>query len=267
MSDALTRSSSNGSVTQARVIGRPVAAGSFTSIGNRILAIARTGQPSFVCVAATHPLSLAHGDPDLADVFERAALTLPDGMPVAWMLALKGYPKSERIAGPDLAPWLISQAEGEGLPVYFYGGQPDELDDLRRALNVAHPKLNVVGWESPPKLPERPDYDAEAVARLNASGARLIFVGLGCPRQEFWMARHSASVNGTMIGIGAAFNFMSGRLERAPRAMQALGLEWLYRLIQEPRRLIGRYLLHNTRFIWFALIDLVTHWCTRKERR
>ena len=112
----------------------------------------------------------------------------------------------------------------------------------------------------------RPDFDAETVARMNASGARLIFICLGCPRQEFWMARHSAAVNGTMVGIGAAISFMSGRLTRAPRILQALGLEWLYRLAQEPRRLLGRYLLHNARFTWFALLDLAAPWRKREPR-
>ncbi|WP_323798005.1 WecB/TagA/CpsF family glycosyltransferase [Nisaea sp.] len=250
-------------VEMVTVLGRRIAAGRFAQIGEAILARARSAKPAYICVSGAHPLSLAKADPEFAAALDGAALITPDGMPVKWMLALKGHRGSERVAGPDLAAWLISQAEGEGLPVYFYGGMPDELEDLRRALAVTHPKLNVVGWDSPPLLPVRPEFDAETAARINASGARLIFIGLGCPRQEFWMARHSAAVNGTMVGIGAAFNFLSGRLERAPRAMQSLGLEWLYRLTQEPRRLLGRYLLHNTRFVWFALLDLICHWCRR----
>lgn len=245
------------------VLSRRIAAGSFAGIGKAVLARVRSAKPAYICVSGAHPLSLAKADPDFAAALDGAALITPDGMPVKWMLALKGHRESERVAGPDLASWLISQAEGEGLPVYFYGGMPDELEDLRRALAVTHPKLNTVGWESPPLLPIQPEFDEEVAARINASGARLIFIGLGCPRQEFWMARHSAAVNGTMVGIGAAFNFLSGRLERAPHAMQSLGLEWLYRLTQEPRRLLGRYLLHNSRFVWFALLDLISHWCKR----
>ncbi|MEO9899939.1 WecB/TagA/CpsF family glycosyltransferase [Nisaea sp.] len=245
------------------VLGRTIAAGRFAGFGEAVLACARSTKPAYICVSGAHPLSLAKADPDFAAALDGAALIAPDGMPVKWMLALKGHRGSERVAGPDLAAWLISRAEGEGLPVYFYGGLPDELEDLRRALAVTHPKLNVVGWESPPMLPVRPHFDAETAACINASGAKLIFIGLGCPRQEFWMARHSGAVNGTMVGIGAAFNFLSGRLERAPQVMQSLGLEWLYRLTQEPRRLLGRYLLHNSRFVWFALIDLISHWCKR----
>lgn len=253
----------NNDLETVTVLGRRIAAGRFARIGEAILAHARSAKPTYICVSGAHPLSLAKADPEFAAALDGAALITPDGMPVKWVLALKGHRESERVAGPDLARWLIGQAEGEGLPVYFYGGMPDELEDLRRALAVTHPKLNVVGWESPPLLPQRPGFDAETAARIDASGARLIFIGLGCPRQEFWMARHSAAVNGTMVGIGAAFNFLSGRLERAPRAMQSLGLEWLYRLFQEPRRLLGRYLLHNTRFMWFALLDLLSHWCRR----
>lgn len=252
-------------IATVMVLGRKIAAGRFALIGEAILACARSAKPAYICVSGAHPLSLAKADPEFAAALDGAALITPDGMPVKWMLALKGHRESERVAGPDLASWLISQAECEGLPVYLYGGMPDELEDLRRALAGTHPKLNIVGWESPPLLPVRPEFDAKTTARINASGARLIFIGLGCPRQEFWMARHSAAVNGTMVGIGAAFNFLSGRLERAPRAMQSLGLEWLYRLTQEPRRLLGRYLLHNSRFVWFALLDLIFHW--RRQRR
>jgi len=253
----------NNDIETVTVLGRRIAAGRFAQIGEAILARARSAKPAYICVSGAHPLSLAKAEPDFAAALDGGALIVPDGMPVKWTLALKGHRDSERVAGPDLAAWLISRADGEGLPVYFYGGMPDELEDLRRALAVTHPKLNVVGWDSPPRLPVRPEFDAEVAARINASGARLIFVGLGCPRQEFWMARHSAAVNGTMVGIGAAFNFLSGRLERAPRVMQSLGLEWLYRLTQEPRRLLGRYLLHNSRFVSFSLLDLITHWCKR----
>lgn len=246
-------------VETVSVLGRKIASGRFSAIGAAILGHARSAKPAYICVSGAHPLSLARADPGFAAALDGAALITPDGMPVRWMLALKGYRHSERVAGPDLAPWLITEAEGEGLPVYFYGGFPDQLDALRRALALSHPTLKVVGWDSPPALPVRPDFDAETVARMNASGARLIFIGLGCPRQEFWMATHSAAVNGTMVGIGAAFSFMSGRLTRAPRILQALGLEWLYRLAQEPRRLLGRYLFHNARFVWFALLDLAAH--------
>lgn len=250
-------------VEHARVIGRPVAAGRFAAIGAAILERARAAQPGYVCVAATHPLSLAHGDAEFAEVFEHAALTLPDGMPVRWMLRLKGYRTAERVCGPDIAPWLIAAAEREGLPVYFYGGMADELEDLQMTLAARHPKLRVAGWESPPRLPERPEFDPDAVARMKASGARLIFVGLGCPRQEWWMARHSAQVPAVMIGIGAAFNFLSGRLDRAPAWMRRYGLEWLHRLAAEPGRLWKRYLVHNSRFLCFAILDLIAHWTSR----
>ncbi|WP_420403087.1 WecB/TagA/CpsF family glycosyltransferase [Nisaea sp.] len=250
-------------INRVPVLCRPVAAGSLATIGEAILALARAGRRAYICVAATHPLSLARSDPDFAAVLDGATLVLPDGRPVSWVQRLKGHAEAEQVAGPDIAPWLIAQAEAEGLAVYFFGGLPDELADLKTVLAARHPDLEVVGWESPPKLPERPERDPEAVERINASGAKLVFVGLGCPRQEWWMARHSAGIDATLIGIGAAFNFMSGRLERAPGWVRALGLEWLHRLLAEPRRLGRRYLVHNARFLWFALLDLCTHWCRR----
>jgi N-acetylglucosaminyldiphosphoundecaprenol N-acetyl-beta-D-mannosaminyltransferase len=253
----------SGTPASAPVIGRKVAAGSLITLGEAILGLARKGAPAYVCVAATHPLSLARTDPEFAAVLDGAAMVLPDGKPVSWVQRLKGHAAAEQVAGPDIAPWLIARAEAEGLAVYFFGGLPDELEALKKALAERHPKLRVAGWESPPKLPERPDFDPETAARISASGAKLVFVGLGCPRQEWWMARHSAGIDATLIGIGAAFNFMSGRLERAPAWVRSLGLEWLHRLIAEPRRLGARYLVHNTRFIWFALLDLCAHWGRR----
>lgn len=249
----------------ARAIGLPVAAGTFDAIGTGILDLAQSGAPAYICVAATHPLSLAHGDPAFAEVFERAAMVTPDGTPISWLLRLKGWHAAQRVSGPDLAPWLIAHAEADGIPVYFYGGMADEIAALKQAISVRYPALRVVGWEAPPKLPERPDFDPEAVARMRESGARLIFVGLGCPRQEWWMSRNSAAVPATMVGIGAAFNFLSGRLERAPLWMRRAGLEWLHRLCSEPRRLWKRYLVHNSRFLWFALGDLLAH-CLKHMR-
>ncbi|UUX52050.1 WecB/TagA/CpsF family glycosyltransferase [Nisaea acidiphila] len=257
----------NQPVSTVRVLGRQVAAGSFAAIGEAVLDLARRGAQSYICVSATHPLSLARSDPDFARVLDGAALILPDGRPVSWIQRLKGFAGAEQVSGPDLAPWLVARAEAEKIPVYFFGGLPDELTALKATLAQKHAGLDVVGWESPPTLPERPDFDPEATARINASGAKLVFVGLGCPRQEWWMARHSPEIGATLIGIGAAFNFMSGRLERAPRWIRALGLEWLRRLLAEPRRLAGRYLVHNSRFLWFGLLDLLAHWTGRREER
>ncbi|WP_193184630.1 WecB/TagA/CpsF family glycosyltransferase [Nisaea sediminum] len=256
----------SGGTPTVPVIGRKVAAGSLTTLGETILCLARKGAPAYVCVAATHPLSLARTDSAFAAVMDGAALVLPDGKPVSWIQRLKGHAEAEQVAGPEIAPWLVARAEAEALPVYFFGGLPDELDALKRTLSERHPQLRVAGWESPPKLPERPDFDPEVATRISASGAKLVFVGLGCPRQEWWMARHSAGIDATLIGIGAAFNFMSGRLERAPAWVRSLGLEWLHRLLAEPGRLARRYLVHNTRFLWFALLDLCAHWCRRRGR-
>lgn len=250
----------SGDVSTVRVLGRKVAAGRFSDIGAAILDLVRAGTPAYISVAATHPLSLARTDPGFAAALDGAALILPDGKPVSWVQRLKGFADAEQVAGPEITPWLVARAEADALPVYFFGGMPEELEDLRRVLAESHPGLRVVGWESPPKLPERPDFDPEAAARIQASGAKLVFVGLGCPRQEWWMTAHSSHIDATLIGIGAAFNFMSGRLIRAPRWIRALGLEWLHRLLSEPRRLARRYLVHNTRFLWFALGELIAHW-------
>lgn len=245
---------------RGRVIGLPVTVAAFEKTGTAILAAAAAGRRGYVCVAATHLLSLAHGDPDLARVLEEAAIVTADGMPVHLTLKLKGHRESEKTSGPDLMPWLLERAESEGLAVYFFGGTAEEAAALEGAVKRRFPRLRAAGFEPAPGLALRPDLDPAVARRIEASGARIVFVGIGCPRQEWWMARHSPAIGAVLIGVGAAFNFLSGRASRAPVAMQRTGLEWLFRLCQDPRRLAGRYVLHNTRFAVFALIDVVGRW-------
>jgi N-acetylglucosaminyldiphosphoundecaprenol N-acetyl-beta-D-mannosaminyltransferase len=141
--------------------------------------------------------------------------------------------------------------------VYFFGSSPDTLEALDQRLSVAFPSLIVGGYESPPFRPLTPQEDADAVARINASGAGLVFVGLGCPKQELWMQAHRGRINAVMLGVGAAFDFHAGTVSRAPAWMRHNGLEWLHRLASEPRRLWRRYLVTNTLFVWGAARQLV----------
>jgi N-acetylglucosaminyldiphosphoundecaprenol N-acetyl-beta-D-mannosaminyltransferase len=214
-------------------------------------AVAR--EPRHVCICNVHVLVTAVDDPALAKAVEDADMATPDGMPVAWLMRRTGHPGQERINGPDLMWKLCGAAERQGLPVFFYGSTDATLDRLAAALGRAFPALRIAGAYSPPFRPLSAEEDEAAVRRINASGAAIVFVGLGCPKQEIWMAAHKGSIRAVMLGVGAAFDFHAGVAKRAPAWMREGGLEWLHRLASEPRRLWRRYLATNTRFLVYCL--------------
>lgn len=221
-----------------------------------ILALARQ-QQGLVCVANVDMVTRAVSDTKLASVMRQAAMVVTDGMPLVWALRKRGQKGAERVYGPHLMRTLCAAAAQEGMPIYLYGGSPDELRALQQALRRDHPALLVAGAESPPMLPADPPFDAAVAARINASGARLVFVGLGCPKQEYWMGNHAGQVQAVMLGVGLAFAQLAGLKRSAPAWMSRMGMEWLFRLAQEPRRLWRRYLVGNSKFIWLLLMDLV----------
>jgi N-acetylglucosaminyldiphosphoundecaprenol N-acetyl-beta-D-mannosaminyltransferase len=184
-------------------------------------------------------------------------MATPDGAPVAWMLRRLGFAGQRRVSGPDLMWALCERCAAEKVPVYFYGSTGDTLTALKVRLLEAIPGLLIGGMESPPFRALSSEEDAGAVQRINASGAGIVFVGLGCPKQEMWMAEHRGRVNAVMIGVGAAFDFHAGTVQRAPLWMRDNGLEWLHRLASEPGRLWKRYLVTNTLFLLGAARQLL----------
>lgn len=216
----------------------------------RISTWAAARESRYVCICNAHSVVTAKLDADFGAVIAEADLATPDGAPVAWMIRKLGYPAQQRINGPDLM-WkyceLAAQTRGES--IYLYGGTPATLEILQRRLTEAFPTLRVAGAESPPFRALTDDEDAATVARINASGAGTVWVSLGCPKQEKWMAAHRGRINAVMIGVGAAFDYHAGTIRRAPQWMQNTGLEWLHRLCSEPRRLWRRYLVTNTLFV------------------
>lgn len=214
-------------------------------------------QSRYLCFCNAHSVVTLGGDAELARAIDGADLALPDGMPVAWMLRRAGFNGQPRLNGPDFMWKLCALAERQGTAVYFYGSTPATLQALQRRLASAFPRLQVAGSESPPFRAAQPQEDAAATARINASGAGLLFVGLGCPKQEVWMAARRGRIQAVMAGVGAAFDYHAGTLPRAPLWMQKRGLEWLYRLGCEPHRLWRRYLVTNTLFILGAWRQLL----------
>ena len=208
-----------------------------------------------VCVANVDMVTRAVTDTKLARVMRQAEIVVTDGMPLVWVLKARGLPTAERVYGPRLMQHLCVLAADQGLPVYLYGGAPDELLALQQSLRASLPHLKIAGAESPPMLAADPPYDEAVAQRINASGAKLVFVGLGCPKQEYWMGNYAPHLQPVAVGVGLAFAQLSGLKRPAPAWMSRNGLEWLFRLVQEPRRLWRRYLVGNSKFVWLLLRD------------
>jgi N-acetylglucosaminyldiphosphoundecaprenol N-acetyl-beta-D-mannosaminyltransferase len=191
----------------------------------------------------------AHDDPAFAHVVNGADLVLPDGMPLVWGLRLLGAKAATRACGPDLTLELCHRAAQEGLPVGFYGSTGPVLTALAEQLMAQCPGLRIAYASSPPFRPLDETEQAAIREAIRASGVRILFVGLGCPKQEQWIAQERPHLSAVLLGVGAAFDFHAGTLPRAPRWMQRMGLEWTYRLAQEPGRLWKRYAKHNPRYL------------------
>lgn len=204
----------------------------------------------YICVGNVHTTVMAHDDAHYHEVQKSAAFVLPDGKPLSVYSRKHGFPEAERVTGPDLMLELF--ARDNGLKHYFYGGSPETLQMLEQKLRERYPHLQIAGMVSPPFRSLSAEEDAAEIEKINASGADIIWVGLGAPKQENWMYDHRDKVRGVMIGVGAGFDYHAGNIKRAPMWMQKLSLEWLYRLMQDPKRLFKRYLVTNTRYLWLT---------------
>lgn len=209
-----------------------------------------------VAICNVHSVVTASQDPKFSKVLNAADIATPDGAPIAWMLRRTGFPRQKRVSGPDLMIDLLAACQERDIGIYFFGSTVDVLANLEKNFRQHFPSLRMCGFESPPFAPVDSINEA-VVKRMNESGAGVVFVGLGCPKQELWMALHKGRVNAVMIGVGAAFDFHAGKLKRAPIWMQNVGLEWLHRLASEPRRLAKRYLVTNTIFVILASRQLL----------
>jgi N-acetylglucosaminyldiphosphoundecaprenol N-acetyl-beta-D-mannosaminyltransferase len=209
------------------------------------------GHRGYVCVAATHTVMAAQEDPELLAAVLGADLTVPDGQPLVWALNMLGNKLTDRVYGPDLMDRACERAARTGLRFYLYGGRNQgALAQLARNLRLRHPGLRIVGGYVPPFRDLTPDEEEAVAADIRRSGADVVWVGIGVPKQEKWMARMRPRVDApVLVGVGAAFDFHAGLVAQAPARMQRLGLEWLFRLVQEPRRLWRRYLRYNPRFV------------------
>lgn len=202
----------------------------------------------YVVAANVHVVTTALWDNDYRQVLQQAKLVTPDGMPLVWGLRLLGFPQQQRVYGPDLMLALCDRLSRSNLSMYLYGGTPETLDLLQVNLLQRFPGLAIAGSYSPPFRPPTSAEEQADIDRIHQSGAKLVFVALGCPKQEQWMARQQGKLQAVAIGVGAAFAFHAGTVRQAPRWMMRHGLEWLYRLWVEPRRLWKRYAISNPTF-------------------
>jgi N-acetylglucosaminyldiphosphoundecaprenol N-acetyl-beta-D-mannosaminyltransferase len=230
---------------------------SYSDATEKIISWARAGESRYVAVATAHTLIEAHDSSAFREVINQADLVTPDGMPLVWMLRLKGERGQRRVYGPTLMLHTLRAAETESIPVGLYGSNGEVLGLLRDRLKRQFPQLSLIYAFSPPYRDLSPAENAEIARQIRESGTRILFVGLGCPKQERWMALQRTKIPVVMIGVGAAFDFLSGSKRQAPAWLQRAGLEWAFRLVHEPRRLWKRYLFHNPRFAVLAIADLI----------
>ncbi|MEJ5990729.1 WecB/TagA/CpsF family glycosyltransferase [Ramlibacter sp. PS3R-8] len=223
----------------------------------QILTWANRRESRYVCICNAHSVVTAAHDQRFHEILDNADFATPDGAPVAWMLRRQGYTDQLRINGPDLMLKVCESAAEAGVSVFLYGAELETLELLQENLRRWYPNLSIAGAISPPFRALSQEEDRAISDQINKSGAGVVWVGLGCPKQETWMHEHKHAVNAVMVGVGAAFDYHAGRIKRAPHWMQDAGLEWLHRLGSEPRRLWRRYLVTNTLFICGAIRQLV----------
>ena len=233
-----------------KILNMPVAVTSYEEACERIIAASRHNVGKYVCVSNVHMCMEVFDDDIFCHVVNNANLVVPDGVPLVWGLKVLGNKSATQVRGSDLLLCLCREAEKNKIPIGLYGGTEESLLDFISFLTKEYPDLQIAFSCSPPFRDLRPEEREAYVQETNASGCRILFVGIGCPKQEKWMAEHKDKLTCVMIGVGAAFDFFSGRKKHAPRWMQKNGLEWLYRLGSDPRRLWKRYLKHNPRFIY-----------------
>jgi N-acetylglucosaminyldiphosphoundecaprenol N-acetyl-beta-D-mannosaminyltransferase len=194
---------------------------------------------------------------EFAEKINAADLIITDGMPIVWMQKLQGARGANRVRANDLMIALCGYAEKNNLKVGFYGGRQEVIEKILERAKRDFPRLQIAYAFSPPFRALTVEEDEEITRKINESGTQILFMGLGCPKQENWMAAHKDKLNAVMLGVGASFDFYAGNVKEAPELMGKLGLEWLYRLTQEPKRLWKRYLILNPRFLRLATLQLL----------
>lgn len=243
----------------ARVLSSPIDVLSWNAALARVSDWAAKQESRYVCFCNVHSVVTADRNPNFCQIIAAADMTLPDGAPIVWMMRRQGYVDQERINGPDFMWRYFELAAARNEAIYLYGSTSKNLAALQVRVKQSFPKIVIAGTYSPPFRALTSEEDDEVVEAINASGAKTVWVSLGCPKQEAWIAAHRHRIQAVMLGVGAAFDYHSGHTKRAPPWMQNAGLEWLSRLNSDPARLWHRYLVTNTLFVWGAMCQLLTN--------
>jgi N-acetylglucosaminyldiphosphoundecaprenol N-acetyl-beta-D-mannosaminyltransferase len=238
------------------ILGMRVDPTSYRDVARQIIKWAVNGENRYVCVANVHMVMEAYEDATLRKIVNQADLVVPDGMPLVWMLRRFGHSLEDRVYGPTLVLRVLEAASRHCIPMGFYGGAPDVLAQLVKNIQNRYKNIQTAYRFSPPFRELTPEEDKAIVQNIEASQTRILFVGLGCPKQEKWMAAHVDRIQAVMVGVGAAFDFHAGKIRQAPKLLQDYGMEWMFRLIIEPGRLWKRYLTNNPRFAVLAIKEL-----------
>lgn len=209
----------------------------------------------YICVSNVHTTVMSYENEEYRKIQNGAAMALPDGAPLSSYSRRKGYKQAQRVTGPDLMRELFAISKEKGYRHYFYGATEETLQSMKEVLERDYPGIQIAGMYAPPFRALTPQEDAQIVAKINESRPDFIWIGLGAPKQEEWMYQHMGQLQGVLIGVGAGFDYLAGYIKRAPRWMQRMSLEWLYRLLQDPKRLWRRYFTSNVKFICLTRMD------------
>lgn len=231
------------------VLGSFITTHSYSDFINEIFLRVENKIPAYVCFANVHMVVEAHRDPSFKKIVNEADLVAPDGKPISVFLRLAGGWKQERICGMDIFPDILEKAQGRGKSVFFYGTTPELLKTISAKAKKQFPDLKIAGYHSPPFRELCKGEKSDIIKMINNANPDLVFVSLGCPKQEKWMAENKGKIRGCLLGLGQAFKVYAGEEKRLPEWMRNISLEWAYRLCLEPRRLWKRYLYTNSFFI------------------
>lgn len=245
------------SETRCSIIRSTVSRTSYDGASDVIVKWALQRESRYVCVANVHMVMEAYDTKSFQDVVNNADLTTPDGMPLVWSMRLLGAHEQQRVYGPTLTLHICEKAAQSAVPIALYGGTEESLSNFEEFLKHTFPDISIVCSIAPPFRSLDTHEDDEYTRKICESSAGIVFVGIGCPKQEKWMAAHKGRIPAVMIGVGAAFDFHSGKVKQAPEFLQRCGLEWFFRFCMEPKRLWKRYLKHNPRFVILMLLQIV----------
>ncbi len=245
------------SIKKVNVLGVPISAVTLEQAVNIMEEWIKQRDQHYICVAPVYSVALCQTDPTIKQIFKNAGMVTPDGMGLVWAMRVLGHSQKERIYGPDLMLKFSEVAAKKGYTNFYYGGGLGIAEKLAQEMKERFRGLEIVGTFTPPFRPLTPKEDKVVTEMINKAKPDVVWIGISTPKQDLWMAEHIGKINApVMVGVGAAFNFFSGEVKQAPKWMQKSGLEWLFRLSQEPGRLWYRYLAYNPLFV----LNLALQW-------